>query len=116
MFNSFFLVYRALLNYIFNRFVRIHLKCLRPLQLVLRVCRKYCLQIVEICTLVNGGNFEVDTFASDVFLSKLGSILSLTCRHSSVHKVRIGSRSNMCLFDIHQFDSNVLLFTSFLTV
>ena len=33
---------------------------------------------------MNGGNFEVDTFASDVFMSILGSFLSMTCRHCSV--------------------------------
>ena len=60
---------------------------------------------------MNGGNFEADTFASDVFLSKLGSLLSVTCRHCSVHTVRMESRSNMCLFY-----SNLLIFTPFLTV
>ena len=65
---------------------------------------------------MNGGNFEVDTFASDVFVSKLGSLLSVTCRQCSVHTVRMDSRSSMCLFDKRQFDCNVLLFTPFLIV
>ena len=65
---------------------------------------------------MNGGNIEVDTFANDVFMSKLGSLLSVTCRHCSVHTVRMESRSNMCLFDKRQFDSNLLLFTPFLIV
>ena len=68
----------------FNRLFVFVFKCLRSLQRVSRVCRKYCLQIVDICTFMNGGNFVVDTFARDVFLSKLGSLLSVTCRLSLV--------------------------------
>ena len=64
---------------------------------VSRVSRKDCVQIVEICTFMNGVNFR------DV--SPLFSAA-----------VRTESRSNMCLFDKRQFDSNVLLFTPSLTV
>ena len=44
---------------------------------------------------MNGENSEVDTFASDVFMSKLGSLLSVTCRHCSMHPVRTDIRSNL---------------------
>ena len=91
-------------------------KCLCSLQHVSRVCRKDCVQIVKTCTFMNGGNFKVDTFASDVFMPKLGSLLFMTCRHYSVQTVRMESYFNMCLFDKRQFDSNLLLFTPSLTV
>ena len=81
------------------------------------VCRESFSQIVDIiCTFMNGGSFEVDTFASDVFMSKLGSLLSVTCHHCSVHTVHMESRFNVRLFDKRQFDSNLLPFTPFLTV
>ena len=72
-------------------------KCLCSLQHVSRVSRTYCVQIVEICTFMNGGNF---------------------CDMSSLFNVgvRMESRSNMCMFDKRQFDSNLLFFTPFLTV
>ena len=72
-------------------------KCLCSLQHVSRVSRKYCVQIVEICTFMNSGNF---------------------CDMSSLFNVgvRMESRSNMCMFDKRQFDSNLLLFAPFLTV
>ena len=40
------------------------------------------------------------------------------CDMSSLFNVgvRMESRSNMCMFDKRQFDSNLLLFTPFLTV
>ena len=42
---------------------------------------------------MNGGYFEVDTFVSDVFMLKLVSLLSMTCRHCSVHAFHMESRS-----------------------
>ena len=72
-------------------------KCLCSLQHVSRVSRKYCVQIVEICTFMNGGNVRG---VSPLFNAA----------------VRTESRSNMCMFDKRQFDSNFLLFTPFLTV
>ena len=49
------------------------------------------------------------TFAADVF-TKLGSFLSVTCRHYSMQAVRTESRSK------RQFDFNALLTIPFLTV
>ena len=40
----------------------------------------------------------------------------MTCRHCSVHKARMESPSQMCMFDKRHFDYNFLLFTPFLTV
>ena len=57
---------------------------------------------------MNGVNFEVNSFASDVFMLKLGSLIYVTCRHCYVHTVRMESRSNMFLFNKPQFDSNLL--------
>ena len=54
---------------------------------VSRVCRKDCVLIVEICTFMKGGNFEMDTFAGDVFMSKqliaIRDMSPLFCAHSS---------------------------------
>ena len=110
------LIYADVTKLHFNRLFVFVFKCLRSLQHPARVCRKDCLHIVDICTFMKGGNFEVDTFTSDVFMSKLGSMLSVTCRHCSVHTYRMESLSNGCLFDERLFDSNLLLFTLFLTV
>ena len=61
---------------------------------------------------IDVGNFEGEyTFATDLF-TKLGSSLSLMCRHCSVQAVRTESRSN-CQFGSK---SNSLFFTPFLTV
>ena len=49
------------------------------------------------------------TFATDVF-TKLGSLVSMTCRNCSVRAVRTESRSK------RQFYSHLLLFSPFLTV
>ena len=68
------------LNYTLIVFFVFVFKCLRSSHYVSRVCHKDIVQIGEICTFMNVGNFEVDTFASDVFMSKLGSLLSVTCR------------------------------------
>ena len=100
----------------FNRLFLIRFQKIAFLQHTSRVRHKDCVQIVKIWTFMNCGNFDVDTFVSDVFMSKLDSLLSVTCRHCSVHTVRMESRSNMCLFNRCQFDSNLLLFTPFLTI
>ena len=99
----------------FNRLFAFVFKYLRSLPHVSRVCRNACVQIVEICTFMNGGNFDVHTFASDAYVATI-SLLSVTCHHCSVHTFRMESRSNTCLFNKRQFDSNLLLFIPCLTV
>ena len=96
----------------FNHFFRIRFQMFP----FLTTRRKDCIQLFEIRTFINDGNFELHTFASDVIISKLGSLLSVTCRHCSVNTVRMQSRTNMCMFDKRQFDSNLLIFADFLTV
>ena len=60
-----------------NRLFRMRFQMFVFLTKVSCVCRKDCVQIVERCTFMNGGNFEADNLASDVFMSKL------ICAHSS---------------------------------
>ena len=50
---------------------------------VIKIVYKYS----TLCTFMNCGNLEEDTFVSDVVMSKLGSLLSVTCRHCSVRSL-----------------------------
>ena len=98
-------------------FVTTCLTCL--LQHVSRVCRKYCVQIVKICTFnerrsglfrerrvyVKTGLICYIVICCDCSVHRLGSLLSVICRHCSVHK--LGSLLSVicCHCSVHKLGS-----------